>query len=324
MSSFRQVINSRILALLACVVLLSSSACSAQPAKEPAATLPATSNILVQETPDAGQETGDANSPTSYTENTNTPASPNGLLKEQIIGTWVSNLGPVIGLGNETQYLEFFADGTATNRTTITNFVGKYTFISNDTIRVEWKEQGAFGTSPIEILKIRFQSPDTIYVTDDASGITYEYTSAVAAQKTAEAIPSVAPIVIKGTWQHASSTDDQYSEFTFDGKGNVIAVSNINTNPDSIGKGIYAFQQDREYGWVLSIDISDGKYPFWSGGSYQIVKVTQDRLILRDSQFTYEFHRVADTNRRTPSEAMYPHHSPWVRPRGTSTQRCWA
>ncbi|MDQ2996357.1 MAG: hypothetical protein M3R61_04785 [Chloroflexota bacterium] len=45
---------------------------------------------------------------------------------DALIGKWTGSVGAVQGLTNGIEYLEFFADGTVTARTDITNFVGDY------------------------------------------------------------------------------------------------------------------------------------------------------------------------------------------------------
>ena len=164
--------------------------------------------------------------------------------EQAIVGQWIANLGAVIGLGDVSESMEFFKDGTVTSRTSITNFVGNWKFIADDTIRIDWKEQGLFGNSPTQIYKVHFENTDTMIMLNDATGQSIEYmrpeaqAKKVAEQATADALQAQGITAsgiatdILGTWQAVGLTeDDRWNyELTFDKFGTVVLVNSEMTD----------------------------------------------------------------------------------------------
>jgi hypothetical protein len=169
--------------------------------------------------------------------------------KKAIIGKWMTNMGKVVGLGNVVQTMEFFDNGTVTSRTDITNFVGNYQFLDDDTVRIDWKEQGLFGHSPTQIFDAYPDDDnDVLIMVNDASREVHLYLGESQLRKTRESvadeIATELPEKIIGTWipfscseEQAKIASEQYSvEFLRDGtttqgeysvQSNMITVNNM-------------------------------------------------------------------------------------------------
>jgi hypothetical protein len=94
--------------------------------------------------------------------------------RSAIIGRWQADLGYVMLWGNVTENLEFFPNGSVTSNREIAVFTGRYQWLDDQTLRIDWKEQGIFGHSVSEIWRVKV-SGDTMVVVNTLSGTTTEY-----------------------------------------------------------------------------------------------------------------------------------------------------
>ncbi len=94
--------------------------------------------------------------------------------KSAIIGRWQADLGYVMLWGHVTENLEFFPNGSVTSNREIAVFTGRYEWLDDQTLRIDWKEQGIFGHSTSEIWRVEV-SGDTMLVENTNSGTTTEY-----------------------------------------------------------------------------------------------------------------------------------------------------
>lgn len=199
-------------------------------------------------------------------------------LEDRVVGQWVASLGPVIGLGDVSETMEFFKDGTVTARTKVTNFVGNYKFINDNTLRIDWKEQGLFGNSPTDIFRIRFDG-DTLIMINDATKKLIEYQHPDIMTKTLEALPNMLPDLIVGKWRYGGET--HYGEFEFNKDGTINATSDVRPDIGTTATGTYTIRDDG-YGIMLRIEIqSPGVWPMWTGETYKVLGISKEKLRLQ-------------------------------------------
>ncbi len=74
--------------------------------------------------------------------------------KSAIIGRWQADLGYVMLWGDVTENLEFFPNGSVTSNREIAVFTGNYKWLDDQTLRIDWTEQGVFGHSSSEIWRV--------------------------------------------------------------------------------------------------------------------------------------------------------------------------
>lgn len=147
-------------------------------------------------------------------------------IQDAIVGKWQANLGSVMFLGDVTEYMEFFKDGTVTAQTKISDFVGNYKFIADDTVRIDWKEQGAIGNTPTQILKVSISS-DKLILTDQ-DGKATEYIRTEALQRTEQAIEA------NPLGQSDSDLSDLSGRIVFSSENDIYIINANGTNPKKV------------------------------------------------------------------------------------------
>lgn len=168
-------------------------------------------------------------------------------LKKNIIGKWQADLGDVMGLGTVTEYMEFYDGGTVSARTEITNYVGEYKFLDDSTIRIDWQEQGLFGNSPTQILKVSM-SEDRLTLTDE-SGSATTYIRPEALGRTAQAIRDN-PI-----GKSEADLSDLSGRIVFSLEGNIAIVNANGTNLTKLTSNASHFASNTDATWSNGGDL---------------------------------------------------------------------
>lgn len=208
--------------------------------------------------------------------------------EDRIVGKWVANLGPVSGLGDISESMEFFKEGTVTSRSQITNFVGDYKFIDDSTLRIEWKEQGVFGNTPTQILHILFEG-ETLIITNNTTRKSTKYQHPDTMLKTQVALTLVVPDLIIGKWRYAQLTN--YGDLEFNKDGTINAESNVQPDHGTTATGTYTIQ-NKGNAVILNIDFpSTGVWPIWESSSYRVISISKEKLLLTgpDPQNLFDF-----------------------------------
>jgi hypothetical protein len=167
-------------------------------------------------------------------------ASNSSSPKVQLEGVWIANLGTVLGVNNTEERIEFYPKGKVTLSNLVSTYVGNYEVLDEDSISLEFTEQGLFGDSPkgvytftVEGSQLRLSNDISHKRRDYLREATYKERQSLVATQVAQRqqgiVPPGAPSNILGRWEVTSvnwitqhPTNDQFMgskfEFTLDGR----------------------------------------------------------------------------------------------------------